>query len=161
MSLFRSVAVAAALLLGPSPRGGFVQLAPGTIELHTAMVLQDGAEVDRKSTRLNSSHSLHVALPICGGRRRTAARALAARRVRATGARHYRTPHGDGASGRCGGRSEEHTSELQSLPTCRSSDLWRSPPHCCSGPRRAAGSCNWRPALSNSTRRWCFRTVRR
>src|ERR1039457_6360271 len=39
------VAVAAALLLGPSPRGRFVQLAPGTIELHAAMVLRDGAEV--------------------------------------------------------------------------------------------------------------------
>ena len=38
-------AVAAALLLGPSPRGRFVQLAPGTIEIHTAMVLEDGAEV--------------------------------------------------------------------------------------------------------------------
>src|ERR1039457_1561527 len=39
------VAVAAALLLGPSPRGRFVQLAPGTVELHAEMVLQDGAEV--------------------------------------------------------------------------------------------------------------------
>src|SRR5687767_4266423 len=32
-------------------------------------------------------------------------------------------------------RSEEHTSELQSLPTRRSSDLWRSPP-----PRRVSSS---------------------
>jgi hypothetical protein len=38
-------ALAAAVLLGPSPRGRFVQLAPGTVELHAEMVLQDGAEV--------------------------------------------------------------------------------------------------------------------
>ena len=38
-------AVAAALLLEPLPRGRFVQLAPGTVELHAEMVLQDGAEV--------------------------------------------------------------------------------------------------------------------
>jgi hypothetical protein len=37
--------VAAAVLLGPSPPGRFVQLAPGTVELHAEMVLQDGAEV--------------------------------------------------------------------------------------------------------------------
>ena len=39
------LATAAAFLLAPAPRGRFVQLAPGTIELHTAMVLEDGAEV--------------------------------------------------------------------------------------------------------------------
>ena len=38
-------AAAATLLLRPAPRGRFVQLAPGTVELHTAMVLEDGAEV--------------------------------------------------------------------------------------------------------------------
>jgi hypothetical protein len=38
-------AIAAALLLAPTPRGRFVQLAPGTVELHAEMVLQDGAEV--------------------------------------------------------------------------------------------------------------------
>ena len=38
-------AIAAAILLAPSPRGSFVQLAPGTIEIHTEMVLEDGAEV--------------------------------------------------------------------------------------------------------------------
>ncbi len=36
---------AAALLLAPAPRGKFVQLAPGTVELHAEMVLEDGAEV--------------------------------------------------------------------------------------------------------------------
>src|ERR1035441_10224570 len=78
---------------------------------------------DRKSTRLNSSHSLHDALPICacfGGRKQT-----------------HNSDGGQSASRRSGKplcsagdwtrrpppRSEEHTSELQSLPTRRSSDL--------------------------------------
>jgi hypothetical protein len=39
------MAVAAALLLVPSPGGRSVQLAPGTTELHAPMVLEDGAEV--------------------------------------------------------------------------------------------------------------------
>jgi hypothetical protein len=39
------VAIAAALLLAPWPRGRFVQLAPGTVEIHSEMVLEDGAEV--------------------------------------------------------------------------------------------------------------------
>jgi hypothetical protein len=39
------VAAAAALMLAPSPRGRFVQLAPGTVTLHAEMVLKDGAEV--------------------------------------------------------------------------------------------------------------------
>jgi hypothetical protein len=38
-------AAAAALLLAPPPRGRFVQLAPGTVELHAEMVLGEGAEV--------------------------------------------------------------------------------------------------------------------
>jgi len=38
-------AIAAALLLAPSPHARFVQLPPGTIELHAEMVLQDDAEV--------------------------------------------------------------------------------------------------------------------
>jgi hypothetical protein len=37
--------MAAAFLLAPLPRGRFVQLAPGTVEIHTEMVLEDGAEV--------------------------------------------------------------------------------------------------------------------
>jgi len=36
---------AAAFLLAHEPRGRFVQLAPGVIEIHTEMVLEDGAEV--------------------------------------------------------------------------------------------------------------------
>jgi hypothetical protein len=44
-ALLAALAAAAALLLGPSPRDRFVQLAPGTVELHAEMVLQDGAEV--------------------------------------------------------------------------------------------------------------------
>jgi hypothetical protein len=39
------LAIAAAFLLAPGPRGRFVQLAPGTVELHAEMVLEDGAEV--------------------------------------------------------------------------------------------------------------------
>src|SRR5260370_23321351 len=35
----------AAFLLAPVPRGRFVQLAPGTVEVHTEMVLEDDAEV--------------------------------------------------------------------------------------------------------------------
>src|SRR5260370_16118469 len=37
--------MAAAFLLVPVPRGRFVQLAPGTVEIHKEMVLEDGAEV--------------------------------------------------------------------------------------------------------------------
>ena len=39
------LAIAAAVLLAPSPRGRLVQLAPGTVEVHAEMVLEDGAEV--------------------------------------------------------------------------------------------------------------------
>jgi len=39
------LAVAAVFLLAPWPRGGSVQLPPGTVELHAEMVLGDGAEV--------------------------------------------------------------------------------------------------------------------
>jgi hypothetical protein len=39
------VAIAAAFLLAPFPRGSSVQLAPGTVEIHTEMVLEEGAEV--------------------------------------------------------------------------------------------------------------------
>jgi hypothetical protein len=38
-------AFAAAWLAAPWPRGRFVQLAPGTVEIHAEMVLEDGAEV--------------------------------------------------------------------------------------------------------------------
>src|SRR3989338_8291692 len=82
------------------------------------------AKEDRKSTRLNSSHSstsyavfffndtatteiyslsLHDALPICPARGRSATAASASRAV---------PPDRRGSGGK--GRSEEHTSELQS-----------------------------------------------
>src|ERR1035441_7391191 len=90
--------------------------------------------LDRKSTRLNSSHSLHDALPIClaqrvealahgrGGQHQAHTRLL----VALDGVlRHVEAGHA---------RSEEHTSELQSLPTRRSSDL---PCPAC------RGSCSW------------------
>src|ERR1035438_9812387 len=82
---------------------------------------------DRKSTRLNSSHSLHDALPIWHTHHSN--RSLASE-VPATP-----TPSGplnDGLPHRLPNhppcpRSEEHTSELQSLPTRRSSDLAYAP----------------------------------
>src|SRR5215218_7237400 len=90
------------------------------------------APADRKSTRLNSSHtviytlSLHDALPIlCRGMIEGATREL--------GEIDWTQNPGEwdhvAASGPCAGRSEEHTSELQShrdlhsFPTRRSSDL--------------------------------------
>src|ERR1039458_3983153 len=80
-------------------------------------------DLDRKSTRLNSSHSLHDALPICIG---VALRWLCTPESMPSICLAY------GFVGALGGfappfdigfRSEEHTSELQSLPTRRSSDL--------------------------------------
>src|ERR1039458_3576612 len=78
---------------------------------------------DRKSTRLNSSHSLHDALSICFSLHVQAGSAFT----------HFVRKRHDGfdamafAYGRRrrtrGRRSEEHTSELQSLPTRRSFDL--------------------------------------
>src|SRR5882672_9948396 len=90
------------------------------------------ASTDRKSTRLNSSHtviytlSLHDALPICiffqlerrSGQVREIKQLLSGRALRLAGGAHARLH-----------RSEEHTSELQShsdlhsFPTRRSSDL--------------------------------------
>src|ERR1039458_5745301 len=78
---------------------------------------------DRKSTRLNSSHSLHDALPI--SQTGTNARNGGTDRHRKEMNKMWQ----DHAA--CKGhpepdrffRSEEHTSELQSLPTRRSSDL--------------------------------------
>src|SRR5476649_1462003 len=87
---------------------------------------------DRKSTRLNSSHteiytlSLHDALPIsppCQLIRPSGARIVESVPAKEPGR------GGDGRSDRGDGRSEEHTSELQShrdlhsFPTRRSSDL--------------------------------------
>src|ERR1039458_6863902 len=95
---------------------------PGTLMTSIRSALPP-ARVDRKSTRLNSSHSLHDALPISD------------HGVVAVLPGHFARDHGDfprardlddidqirAAAG--AGRSEEHTSELQSLPTRRSSDL--------------------------------------
>jgi hypothetical protein len=39
------LAIAAVYLVWSAPRGRFVQLAPGTVEVHAEMVLEDGAEV--------------------------------------------------------------------------------------------------------------------
>src|ERR1039458_105593 len=77
---------------------------------------------DRKSTRLNSSHSLHSALPIearlnvpSGKGSWNAEPTMSTVQPPKTLASRFTQP---GAW--C--RSEEHTSELQSLPTLRSSD---------------------------------------
>src|ERR1044072_480844 len=87
---------------------------------------------DRKSTRLNSSHteiytlSLHDALPICLD---GVHHGLGVERI-GHGRLHPQVlSYGSSPSGMARGRSEEHTSELQShrdlhsFPTRRSSDL--------------------------------------
>src|ERR687894_440762 len=91
--------------------------------------------IDRKSTRLNSSHteiytlSLHDALPICAEALAPVGLQMDAREVRLRGDALAREPGDDGVAV---DRSEEHTSELQShrdlhsFPTRRSSDLCRS-----------------------------------
>src|SRR5882672_3512926 len=91
-------------------------------------------ELDRKSTRLNSSHtviytlSLHDALPIFG-KCFIATWARSADRVKVLLA-HRRVGY-EKTQARTRTRSEEHTSELQShsdlhsFPTRRSSDLWK------------------------------------
>src|SRR6476646_7338353 len=101
------------------------------------MITPMKANVDRKSTRLNSSHteiytlSLHDALPIYGhhGRRQGSERGRAR-----SGRRHPALGEADDHADEGERRSEEHTSELQShrdlhsFPTRRSSDLWTSWP---------------------------------
>src|ERR1035441_4372273 len=96
---------------------------------------------DRKSTRLNSSHSLRDTLPIYG-RARLGRPSFGPcgpqpvhRAWRAPGARAARCAESSSS------RSEEHTSELQSLPTRHSSDLWsRSPGKTIVRPMRTAAS---------------------
>src|ERR1039458_1718578 len=78
---------------------------------------------DRKSTRLNSSHSLHDALPILTLRRYDTPFSMHDGRNQPGTTRRYPSPRRKNRSACATSRSEEHTSELQSLPTRRSSDL--------------------------------------
>src|ERR1039458_354308 len=84
--------------------------------------------VDRKSTRLNSSHSPHDALPIS---RKPVLRWrpywAALRRVPGLVIPEPAKKELQRRSDACR-RSEEHTSELQSLPARRSSDLKEARP---------------------------------
>src|ERR1035441_10230430 len=78
---------------------------------------------DRKSTRLNSSHSLHDALPIYQIR----GTVILLQNIAIDDLRgFFQTELADALQAlpaQIFVRSEEHTSELQSLPTRRSSDL--------------------------------------
>src|ERR1035438_8992586 len=84
---------------------------------------------DRKSTRLNSSHSLHDALPIFLSFGRVKFRRKNSPLAGGFSAGPSRGNQIHWQPSQPDGRSEEHTSELQSLPTRRSSDLlilWQS-----------------------------------
>src|ERR1035441_1554579 len=81
-------------------------------------------KTDRKSTRLNSSHSLRDALPIYGIRTRLVLRVAASAPVVPARDALARSDKHQHHLAILENRSEEHTSELQSLPTRRSSDLW-------------------------------------
>src|SRR5882672_11133124 len=108
------------------------------------------AEIDRKSTRLNSSHteiytlSLHDALPIYPVLRQNV---LDGHRLGVVGGDDEHPRTGDEPSAQRRDRSEEHTSELQShrdlhsFPTRRSSDLSRPPPK---RPRWSSPGCRRR-----------------
>src|SRR5579875_95586 len=124
--------VASGANMQPMPSPATISGARNTYHADAGLAMSAIVPIDRKSTRLNSSHtviytlSLHDALPICQ-RREYAAHAKPShdqrgeehipRRRRPCNERHR--PH----------RSEEHTSELQShsdlhsFPTRRSSDL--------------------------------------
>src|ERR1035437_6373225 len=119
---------------------GSVKMRCGVKSSHTMSTMRRpaAAHIDRKSTRLNSSHteiytlSLHDALPIY-----VHANGVVERRQRQDALRRQILPHhvDDATAGGGAHRSEEHTSELQphrdlhSFPTRRSSDLcareWR------------------------------------
>src|ERR1039458_7045116 len=90
---------------------------------HLTSPEKKAATRDRKSTRLNSSHSLHDALPIwqCFSNVGANSPALGVS-MRAAHGQLRVPPDLPGKESRHQ-RSEEHTSELQSLPTRRSSDL--------------------------------------
>src|ERR1035438_6064292 len=112
---FRTLLVALAACL-------LVSLAPAQSAVPQSYTLTVSS-ADRKSTRLNSTLSLHDALPIyrenhfsyasCGSCR------LPSRFTCSRPVRGAPVLHPDGLFG----RSEEHTSELHSFPTRRSSDL--------------------------------------
>src|ERR1035441_1812117 len=78
---------------------------------------------DRKSTRLNSSHSLHDALPILMGPHHDIVRTLREAHNAPLGKLLLKLGDCERDERFILQRSEEHTSELQSLPTRRSSDL--------------------------------------
>src|SRR5882672_10747253 len=111
-------------------------MAEGAYSANTLRAQKAPSAIDRKSTRLNSSHtviytlSLHDALPICA----TGQKALGtAAGMAGNGRRSLLGEHLASAEGSFGHRSEEHTSELQShsdlhsFPTRRSSDLCNRP----------------------------------
>src|ERR1035438_9460033 len=103
--------------------------------------------IDRKSTRLNSSHSLHDALPIAVKLSGLLPVEEIHEAVKVLG-------HEDGYARNLRHqlelplhRSEEHTSELQSLPTRRSSDRSEAL-------RPVAGRGDPRGSEGAGTRRW-------
>src|ERR1035438_8627911 len=113
-----------------------------------------GTLTDRKSTRLNYILSLPAALPIWRRRRLAGGSGRARRcpavdpacRGRRRGSRLRRSRHAH--------RSEEHTSELHSLPTRRSSDLASPPPRrrkWPSAPMSCCRSCLSRPPSRKSS----------
>src|ERR1039458_3331564 len=79
--------------------------------------------IDRKSTRLNSSHSLHDALPISDTFGTTQFLNDAPGWVANWTGQRIDSKDPYVAGDEYINRSEEHTSELQSLPPRRSSDL--------------------------------------
>src|ERR1041385_6544886 len=95
------------------------------------------ALTDRKSTRLNSTHALHDALPIYAVAPRL--RADVQNRVAdARGLAEENLVVAYEAERECVDRSEEHTAELHSRLTRRSSDLCRRAP---SSRRRTEPGC--------------------
>src|ERR1039458_3762277 len=96
---------------------------PGSKACRRAPIARCVSTSDRKSTRLNSSHSLHDALPICVWIELPDQYAWMDAEKQRTVARLEGVPEGAYRALRFHVRSEEHTSELQSLPPRRSSDL--------------------------------------
>src|ERR1039458_2246024 len=82
-----------------------------------------GLPLDRKSTRLNSSHSIHDALPIWVAAGAKCFCTISISRSGPATKTWIRPYCFDSEAAWSAVRSEEHTSELQSLHTRRSSDL--------------------------------------